>query len=96
MEQSTIDRINTILPHLSERQRRLYLASEAMALGYGGQKEISKEFRISPMTLRKGIAELQSGEVLKDEHGKRRDRRSGGGRKRIDEAQPGIMEARKF
>ena len=93
IEQSTIDSIQSLLPHLSERQRRLYLASEARRIGYGGQKEICKAFHVSPMTLRKGLKELDSGEVLEDEHGDRRDRRTGGGRKSIEESQPGIAEA---
>ena len=29
-------KINELLPHLDERSRRLYLASEARALGHGG------------------------------------------------------------
>lgn len=93
IEQSAIDRINGVLPHLSERQRRLYLASEAAALGYGGQKEICENFHISPVTLRKGLKELKSGEVLADGKGNRRDRKAGGGRKPLEESQPGILQA---
>lgn len=93
MEQSTIDKINQILPHLSERQRRLYLASEAKALGYGGQNDICEAFHVSATTLRKGREELESGAVLTDDNGKQRVRRAGGGRKPITETQPGILEA---
>ena len=93
IEQRAIDKINRVLPHLSERQRRMYLASEAAALGYGGQKEICENFHISPITLRKGLKELESGEILRDDKGNRRDRKEGGGRKSLEESQPGILQA---
>ncbi|MCL2832079.1 MAG: ISAzo13 family transposase, partial [Treponema sp.] len=35
-------RINTMLPELNERQRRLFLAAEAKAIGYGGITQVSK------------------------------------------------------
>lgn len=93
IEQRAIDKIESVLPHLSERQRRLYLASEAAALGYGGQKAICETFHISPVTLRKGLKELESGEVLTSDQGTQRVRKQGGGRKTLKEAQPGILEA---
>ena len=61
MDYETIRRINSVLPHLDERQKRIYLAAEAEALGRGGAKEISKIFGIHQNTLTAGKKDLQSG-----------------------------------
>jgi len=42
MDKQTEDKIMTMLPLLNERQKRIYLASEAIVLGRGGLKEISQ------------------------------------------------------
>lgn len=70
IKQSQIDKINLILPHLDERLRRIYLASEAEALGRGGAKEISEIFGIHQNTLTAGKKDLHSGEILTSEDGK--------------------------
>lgn len=54
IKQVQIDKINLILPHLDERLKRIYLASEAEALGRGGAKEISEIFGIHQNTLTAG------------------------------------------
>ncbi len=36
MKEKIIEKVNTMLPMLNEKQRRLYLASEAIAFGRGG------------------------------------------------------------
>lgn len=93
MDYETIRRINSVLPHLDERQKRIYLAAEAEALGRGGAKEISKIFGIHQNTLTAGKKDLQSGEVLKSTDGESyRTRRQGGGRKKIVEKTPEIIE----
>lgn len=93
MEKKLIDKINMVLPHLDERLRRLYLASEAEALGKGGAKEISEVFGIHPNTLTAGKKDLLSGEVLSTDDGEfYRTRRKGGGRKRILDKSPEILE----
>ena len=93
MDYETIRRINSVLPHLDERQKRIYLAAEAEALGRGGAKEISKIFGIHQNTLTSGKKDLQSGEVLKSTDGESyRTRRQGGGRKKIVEKTPEIIE----
>ena len=58
-----------MLPHLDERQRRMYLASEAEALGEGGATEISRTFGIHLNTLTAGKRDLNSGEVLTTDDG---------------------------
>ena len=93
MEKKLINKINKMLPHLDERQRRLYLASEAEALGEGGATEISKIFGVQPNTLTAGKRDLNSGEVLTTDDGKYfRTRHKGGGRKTIIEKNPEIVK----
>ncbi|MGY5006939.1 ISAzo13 family transposase [Streptomyces sp. 900105755] len=77
-----------VLPHLDERQRRLYLASEAGALGHGGIKAVARLTEVSESTISRGQEELAGGaEVLG------RVRRPGGGRKSVAERDPGLVAA---
>ncbi|HEV7958768.1 MAG TPA: ISAzo13 family transposase [Acidimicrobiales bacterium] len=69
---------------LNERQRRLWAASEARAAGRGGIVATARATGMALDTIRKGIAELESGERLAPG----RVRRSGGGRKRLSEIDP--------
>lgn len=59
---------------LNEKTRRIYAATEAEKLGYGGIKYISELFSIDPKTIRAGKKEL---EILKKtpNHQKRKERR---------------------
>lgn len=94
IEQTQIDKINLILPHLDERLRRIYLASEAEALGRGGAKEISKIFGIHQNTLTAGKKDLHSGEVLTSDDGKYfSTRHKGAGRKNITDNNPEVIDA---
>jgi DDE family transposase len=77
-----------MLPHLDERQRRLYLGSEARALGRGGIAAVARAAKVSELTVSAGVAELEAGaEPLG------RARRPGGGRKRAEEKDPGLARA---
>jgi DDE family transposase len=73
---------------LNERQRRLWAASEARAAGRGGIAATARATGISVPTIRKGIAELESGERL----GAGRVRRPGGGRHALTEVDPTLLE----
>ena len=53
------EKIEQILPAFNEKQKRLFLASEANSLGYGGISKISKLSGISRPTITQGIKELQ-------------------------------------
>jgi len=68
----------------NERQRRLWAASEALCLGYGGVSLVSRATGLSRTTLHLGIRELESGDTLS----KHRVRRVGGGRKKVKDIQP--------
>ncbi|MDP9612928.1 hypothetical protein JOF35_005205 [Streptomyces demainii] len=77
-----------LLPHLDERQRRLYLGSEAEALGHGGIMAVARLAEVSESTIARGCIELAGGtEPLG------RVRRPGGGRRSAAERDPGLRPA---
>lgn len=79
-----------LLPHLNERQRRLAVAAEARLLGHGGVRAAARAAAVSETTVRRGIAELESG-VGPLPGG--RIRAEGGGRKLVEELDPGLVNA---
>ena len=79
------ERILMMLPHLNEAQKRLFLASEAVAHGRGGIAEVIRIAKVSRNTVKRGIAELESGNTFGG-----RVRGDGGGRKPIEITQPNI------
>jgi len=87
---------NLIKDSLSERMRRQWAASEAMALGVGGREIVERATGLASSTLGTGINELRAkargetdGLVLDPD----RSRRPGAGRKPLIEKQPGLLEA---
>jgi hypothetical protein len=78
------EKFRMLAGELNERQRRLWAASEARAAGRGGIVATARATGMALDTIRKGIAELESGERLAPG----RVRRSGGGRKRLSEIDP--------
>jgi len=70
------EKFRALAGELNERQRRLWAASEARSAGRGGIAATARATGISVPTIRKGIAELASGERL--DAG--RVRKPGGGR----------------
>ena len=82
------NRIQTMLPLLDERQRRIFLASEALSYGYGGISRVSEISGVSIPTIRQGIAEIQAGEIK----GNGRIRKEGAGRKKVEDRYPNILE----
>ena len=85
-------KINTMMQLLNEKQKRLYLASEAIAIGRGGVTEVSRISGISRSVITAGIKDIKDGDgkVLSIDAP---IRRKGAGRKPITETQPGIKEA---
>jgi transposase len=83
-------RFEVLLPYLNERQQRLALATEARLLGHGGVRAVAEASGVSATTVRKGVAELESGE---DSLPVGRARRAGGGRRRVDEHDPELAAA---
>jgi len=77
---------------LSERSRRLFAASEAMAYGFGGVAAVSRATGMSSATIRKGIKEsksIESGTL--EPLAKARSRRAGGGRKKATDKDPTLL-----
>ena len=83
------NRILPILPLLDERQRRLFLANEAKALGYGGVTAIHEITGISRVTLTEGIKQLR--DVTSNGLEVGRSRVKGAGRKNVSEKQSGLV-----
>src|SRR5215469_2610576 len=84
-------RIATMLPELNERQRRLFLAAEAKAVGYGGITRVSNISGVSRVTITQGVNELEDDNTEKDIQ-LVQCRRRGGGRKPAEIKQPGIKD----
>ena len=93
-DQILAEKIEKILPALNEAQKRLYLASEAEAMGRGGITKINQLTGVSRVTITNGIKELHSGNYFRaTEPNDSRMRKKGAGRKGIEITQPGLREA---
>jgi hypothetical protein len=86
--ESLAAKFGALLPHLDERQQRLYLGSEARSLGHGGIRAVARAAGVSEPTVAAGVAELEAGEEPLG-----RARRPGGGRKRAADLDPGLLPA---
>jgi hypothetical protein len=75
---------------LDERQRRIWAAAEAGWLPYGGIAIVMRVTGIARSTIKRGTEELMAGGTHADLV---KVRRRGGGRKRIEESCPQIVEA---
>ena len=81
------ERIQRMMPLLDERQKRLYLASEAISYGRGGVSLVSRITGMSRTTITKAVGELNNDDKI---NGK--VRRSGGGRKIVETNYPDVEE----
>jgi hypothetical protein len=81
-------KISIVTPILDERQRRLYLGSEAKVLGRGGIAAVAQAAGVSRDVVRRGLREL-SGEEPPARSS--RVRRPGGGRKAVEEVDPSVL-----
>ena len=75
----TRNRIQSMLPLLDEKQKRLYLAAEVESMGYGGLKAVHELTGVSKTTIIRGQKELIDGNNINNG----RIRRNGGGRKGV-------------
>jgi hypothetical protein len=81
------DRFTALSPHLNERDRRLFAATEAAAAGYGGIAAVSAATGIAVSTIGRGLQDLaEAGGLLAG-----RVRRAGGGRKPLVATNPGLL-----
>ena len=74
-----------------ERTWRVYLGSEARALGHGGIAVVARAAGVPETTVAAGVAEIDAGRL--DGLPRGRSRRPGGGRKKAEDAQPGLTGA---
>ncbi len=74
-------------PHLDERARRLFAASEARELGHGGVSLVSRACGLSRVTITKGLRELDEAPLPAG-----RVRRAGGGRLPIEVGDPDLPD----
>jgi transposase len=88
MDSELATKINTMLPLLNEKQRRIFLALEANAFGRGGVKLMHEISGVSQTTIIRGKAELKKGKP----EGGERIRKQGGGRKKTTEKYEGIKD----
>ena len=88
LEAAIVEKYVAIAPVLDERARRLWAATEARAIGYGGDALVSAATGLARETIRNGRREIEHGVDVTG-----RVRRAGAGRPDIEQAQPGIKEA---
>jgi hypothetical protein len=81
--------LELLLPQLDERSRRLVLGAVARAAGDGGITAVARAAGASWQTVADGAAEVASGEGA----GPGRVRRPGGGRKKLEEHDRGLIPA---
>ncbi|MGC8628470.1 MAG: ISAzo13 family transposase, partial [Acidimicrobiales bacterium] len=74
-------------PLLDERQRRLMAGAMARALGRGGQKAVVSASEMSSRTVLDGTKEVDAGAGPSD-----RVRREGGGRPRLIDVDPTLLQ----
>jgi hypothetical protein len=87
-EASLAAKFEVIFPHLDERQRRLLMGAEARVIGHGGIRLVARAADVREATVSLGVSELDSGAAPLG-----RVRRSGGGRKRVVDLNPGLRSA---
>lgn len=81
------EKVARLWPHLDERARRLFAASEARELGRGGISAVSRACGLSRVTITKGMRELDEPPLPAG-----RVRRPGAGRLPIEESDPQLLE----
>jgi hypothetical protein len=80
-------KVARLWPHLDERARRLFAASEAQQLGHGGVSLVSRACGLSRVTITKGLHELEAPPLPTG-----RVRRRGGGRPTLLDRDPDVAD----
>jgi hypothetical protein len=87
-EEALAEKLAVMRPHLNERQWRLLLGAEAVAIGRGGIAAVVRASGAARATVQAGVAEVRVGAEPDG-----RVRAVGGGRPSVEEVQPGVVEA---
>ena len=80
-------KVAQLWPHLDERARRLFAASEARQLGRGGVSLVSRACGLSRVTITKGLRELDEAPLAPGQV-----RRAGAGRPMVEVVDPELPE----
>jgi hypothetical protein len=88
-DQELRQRYRHLLPQLNERERRLLVAADAVEEGRGGISRVARASGYCRETIYHGLRELQAGDVVAEG----RVRHPGGGRKRVEAHDPGLLPA---
>ena len=78
---------------MDEQMRRLWAATEARALGYGGVSTVARAIGLTRPTITAGLKEIGAGARLVSMAPKRRVRREGAGRPRATDSDAGLRPA---
>jgi len=81
-------RFELLNPYLDEKTRRLMVAAEAQAIGFGGISIVARATGICRGTISRGVEELEAPAELH----RSRIRRPGGGRKKTADSDPTLKE----
>ena len=102
---STVEALRTkfeaLIPYMNEKLRRLWAASEAVALGKGGIKIVAFATGLSLNTIRTGIKDLKipfknQNQVKLGIESTPKVRQPGGGRKKVIETDPSKAQKQKL
>ena len=88
LEATLVGKYAAVAPVLDERSRRVWAATESLAIGYGGDALVSAATGLARLTIRRGRQALARGGPSTA-----RQRRAGAGRLRLEHAQPGLRDA---
>ena len=94
--EGTTLKYHALVSEMDERTRRLWAATEARALGYGGISAVARATGMAISTIRTGLRELDepgSREGSEAEVSQRRVRSPGAGRKAVTETDPTVSVA---
>ena len=88
LETILVEKYAAVSSVLDERGRRLWAAAESRAIGYGGDSVVSAATGLARQTIRGGRSEIEGGVEVTG-----RVRRPGGGRRYLQDSQPGLDTA---
>ena len=92
-ESRIAEKYDSLRDVMDERMRRLWAATEARALGYGGVSIVSRAVGLTRPTITAGIKELGDAEQSVPRAPKHRVRREGAGRPRLTDIDAGLRPA---
>jgi DNA-binding MarR family transcriptional regulator len=99
--QAIAEKYQALSGRMDEAMQRLWAATEARSLGRGGVSLVAKAVGMSRTTIHAGLAELEAAQLVSKQPGKatprrqavRRVRAAGGGRKKLVDSSPGLLES---